>query len=173
MIEELKNPFTPDYFNIKNSVLSADFPWYFMETTVESESNEYAASPYFSHAVIKPPYNPNLFPTISSPYSDICNSFICDVCKSNNLQINSIIRINFNLTLPLSTKPSQPHYDHDFPHKNLLVYLNNSDGDTTVIVDDGELKFSPKEDSVILFEGLHYQYFPSENRRVIMITTFI
>lgn len=173
MIQELSNPLTNTYSLLKDQVLSSDFPWYFIPTTVKDENAKYASSPYFSHAVIKAPKNPNLYPTVSSACSELCNTLLQEISILNNIEINCVIRINFNLTLPLSKKHTEPHYDHNFSHKNLLVYLNSSDGDTIIYKNGNEISYSPKEDSVILFEGLHYHYLPSISRRVVMITTFV
>ena len=172
MIQELKNPITNNYLTLKNEVLSSDFSWYYIPSTVQNEKSEYACSAYFSHAVLKPPHNPNLYSTIFSPYSEYCNMVLKEIFEINQIQVNSVMRINFNLTLPLSERKTQPHYDHDFPHKNLLIYLNDCDGDT-VVCGNPDVSYSPKQDSVVLFEGLHYQYLPSDNRRVVMVVTFI
>lgn len=176
MIQQLVNPKTDEYLYLKKEILSSDFPWYYVDTTVPDENNsEFAASPYFSHAVLKSPgnpSNPNLFPIVSSGYSDICNKVLYQIFEYNKVNINSIIRINFNLTLPLSKKPTQPHYDHNFPHKNLLIYFNKCDGDTVVCGNESQT-YSPIEDNVIIFEGLHHHYLPSYSRRIVLISTFI
>ena len=61
---------------------------------------------------------------------------------------------------------SEPHVDHDFPHWNMIVYLEG-DGSTFV---EGE-EYVPKEDDIILFKGEHYMQRPSKGRRVILVST--
>lgn len=169
MIKELINPKTKNYYLLKNQIFSPNFPWHFIETTIPNESSDYAASPYFSHAIVRPPLNPNLFPSPYSSYAELCNSVLQEILEYNKLNINSILRINVNMTLPLSQKPTQPHYDHSFEHQNLLIYLNNSDGPTIV---ENE-KCYPDEDKIIIFKGLHHHYLPSIGKRIVLVTTFI
>ena len=64
---------------------------------------------------------------------------------------------------------SEPHIDHRFSHYNMLIYLNDCDGETVV----GDKIIEPEEDKVIVFEGEHYMRLPSSNRRVILIATLI
>jgi hypothetical protein len=173
MILKIKNLKSDNYLTLKDQVLSSDFPWFFMKTTLQKNNTEYKDSSYFCHAVVKPPGNPNLYSTISSPYySDLCNVVLQEIKELNQIKINSVIRVCFNMTLPIGNITSPPHYDHDFPHKNLLIYLNNSDGDT-VVCEQKEERYSPIEDDIILFEGLHHHEYPKINNRVVMVVTFI
>ena len=68
-------------------------------------------------------------------------------------------------TLPTSLR----NIRGDFPHKNMLIYLNDSDGDTVC----GNDRYSPKEDAIIEFEGEHYHYLPSKDKRVVLVVTYI
>ena len=82
--------------------------------------------------------------------------FLKEILEFNDIKIKGLYRINANLTFPTAPLlPSIPHVDHDFPHENILIYLNDTGGDTVV---DGE-HYSPHEDDVITFGGeKHYMY---------------
>ena len=64
---------------------------------------------------------------------------------------------------------SVPHEDHEYPHKNMLIYLTDAGGSTFV---EGE-EFAPEEDDVIIFEGIHWHELPKQKRRVVLVMTYI
>ena len=67
-------------------------------------------------------------------------------------------------------------YHHSFPHKNLIIYLNDPAGGDTVLVDKDYKEIDrhhPKEDDIISFEGIHYQKMPKEDRRIVLVVTYI
>ena len=73
-------------------------------------------------------------------------------------------------------KGAFPHIDHSFPHKNLIIYLNDPAGGDTVLVDKDYKEIDrhhPKEDDIISFEGIHYQKMPKEGRRIVLVVTYI
>jgi len=188
-MRELIIPKTNTYLFLKQEVLSSNFSWHYIPTPFpipdwgipDEDLKKYNCSPYFSHAVLKQPNatsgEGNLFPLVSSELIEQCNMFLTEVVKYNNLKINSLCRINFNLTLPsLNNKPDKPHHDHEFPHKNMVIYFTDFEGGETVLfneLDELKEKYSPKEDTGILFEGKHCFYYPTKGRRVVMVVTFI
>ena len=183
MIIELKNPKTEDYLTFKKEVLSNTFPWYWNENSVDvdilKEKGELKKIPFLGHSILKRPCDPGdyrIYPNPNSSFSDLSNIILNQIFYINGINFNCVLRINLNLTIPvLGIESTKPHIDHEFPHKNMLIYLNKSDGDT-ILCDDNNVKndnFTPKEDSIILFEGRHYHNLPKEGRRVVLICTFI
>ena len=68
--------------------------------------------------------------------------------------------------------------DHDFPHKQLIIYLNESDGETVILDHKDKIwkKIKPELYKAICFEGpiKHYATTPLKyNRRIICVLTFI
>ena len=165
-MKQLINPKTDNYFSLKEYILSSDLPWFYIESTTYDTDNDV---PYYSHAMVKPPGNPNLFPTQNSPYAELCGKVVSEISDTNNLNINCILRLNANLSLPLSKIPTRPHTDHPFPHKNLLIYLTDADGQTVA----GDQQHFPKEDDVITFSGMHYHYLPTSGKRIVIVATYI
>ena len=88
------------------------------------------------------------------------------------ITIKEIYRIRIGLTTTVGKEVQHlPHVDLKQPHKVLLYYVNDSDGDTflfnekvTPFVEGVEYpdsfslmdSFSPKKGSAIIFNGLHY-----------------
>jgi len=181
-MKQLTNPKTENYFALKEYILSPNLPWFYMKsTTYDTDSptdinirdyvreGDYCDVPYYSHAIVKPPGNPNLFPTLNSPYAELCGKVVSEISDVNNLNINCILRLNANLSFPSFSIPTQPHTDHPFPHNNLLIYLTDADGQTVA----GDYQHFPKEDDVIVFNGIHYHYLPTKGRRVVIVVTYI
>lgn len=175
MISEFNNPKSPEYLKFKAEVLGYHFPWSWTADSVQDENDKPHENPIpvFTHTILKRPLDPpdyNLYPKQTSNYINIANLLLQQVFLYNKINVECVFRIGVNLTTPvLRAKKTLVHVDHDFPHKNLLIYLNDSDGDTVC----GQDRFSPKEDAIIVFEGEHYHYLPSRSRRVVLICTFM
>lgn len=183
MIKKINNPKTKEYLLMKQEIFTPNFSWYWNSESVpkdpKNNSLEHISIPFLSHGIIVRPKDDSeysIFPKINSQYSDIFNVILDQIFDCNQIDFNCVLRINVNLTIPLvGVEKTRSHVDHNFPHKNLLIYLNNSDGDT-ILCDDEEKVLdtsSPIEDKVILFEGKHYHYLPSKGRRIVIVCTFI
>ncbi len=86
------------------------------------------------------------------------------------MKFDLFFRLSCNLVFPTKeVRKTTEHVDHEFFHKNILIYLSESDGDTMV---DGEI-FSPQEDCGIIFTGKHCHYTPTNKDRIVLVGTFI
>ena len=103
---------------------------------------------------------------VNKMYCEIFNDNM-DVMKSFNMMcrcaVNAVQQYEKEDTITL------PHTDHDFPHKNMLIYLTDAGGSTFV---EGE-EFAPEEDDVIIFQGEHWHELPKQKRRVVLVMTYI
>jgi len=178
-IHKLINPKTELYLKFKEFVLSNQFVWYWMlRSTPESHDKEgHYATPFLSHNLLKTPGSHTKNIRISesnSPHLEFAAKLFLEVLEHNDIKINAFLRINANCVLPLNEVTNTiPHMDHPFPHKNILAYLTDAGGKIIV----GEDSHDPKEDDVILFEGLeHYHQIPKASetcvRRVALVATF-
>ena len=91
----------------------------------------------------------------------------------NNMEISCLYRANANLLPPpssfLKSKRTMEHVDHNFPHKNLLIYLTNAGGRTIV----GNEAHDPKEDDIVMFPGfMHCVETSHTKNRVVLVATF-
>ena len=104
---------------------------------------------------------------------EILNSF----CNKNNIIISRIFRCAINITFNNGKVYKCPvHTDHEFNHKQLLIYLNdNHYGDTVILKDNKPLHIvNPKKFKGILFDSLpHYHYFPIAGIRIVIVYTFL
>jgi hypothetical protein len=173
LIKELKNPLTEEYLSLKQTIFSNEFPWYAGNTT---DGLGAFATFFYSHTIL---LRPTISWPVSRPISDhvvVTTKILKEILNYNDIEINYFIRININDTFNSGGGLAcDPHVDHDFPHKNLLIYLNNSSGPTVVIDPrtNQEEYFHPQEDVIITFEGKHCHYQPDiGKRRTVLIATY-
>lgn len=104
----------------------------------------------------------------SHPLLPIAHNLVNKFCEKHGFRLLDFFRTRVNLT-PLSkdSRPLIPHVDlrNKYKHYILLIFLNDSDGDTIMYDlkvdgnahDQNELKelkrFSPKAGSAVLFDG--------------------
>ena len=169
MIKVLKNPKTDKFYELKNLILSPNFPWYYQYSTGEEEEVEgHMHMEGYGHAFFVRPET-HKFTKIDSSYSTACRDVLVEIIDNNNLFDNYFFLraaancIHSNQGIQLSI----PHVDHNFPHYNLIVYLTDTGGETFV---ENEVH-DPKEDDVILFTGQHYLKRPIKDRRILLVAT--
>ena len=168
MIQKLDNPLTSDYIDLKNFILSIDFPWFRLPNTTLNIKDDGIS--FFTHTFLERPESNIGYSRANSPYIDGCLKVLHQIVSYNDVEFNYFIRASVNLVSPCSiVKRTVEHCDHQFPHKNILIYLSETDGDTVV---DGE-NFSPQEDCGIIFTGKHYHYTPTDKDRIVLVGTFI
>lgn len=174
----LENPKTELYLDLKGYILSSEFPWYWCsESTYGNHKKHlYKNVPFYSHTFIaRPEHSKIKIPKISSPVAEKVCGVLVQILNHNNVGINSFLRINANCLHPQNGEfKTVPHFDHEYNHKNMIVYLTQSGGSIVVNVgSDKEELFEPKEDDVIFFGGVsHYVITPKEERRIALVATF-
>ena len=113
-------------------------------------------------------------------------SFLCAYYRSlyekHKLKYKEILRASINLVYPQKVTESAPHVDHNFPHNQIICYLNESDGDTVILKKQikgkhfgyKELKRVSPEPYKILYFGrlVHYVVHPTSGRRIVLVMTF-
>ena len=176
MISRLSNPKTNNYKQLKETVLSFNFPWHWIQTSVQNPISDdtYENFGYYSHCFLGAPGGHGgktyySFPS-SSFLTQVQDVFV-EILKYNNIRPEVIFRLHANCVHPTKTgKPGFPHTDHNFTHTNALIYLTDTySGDTVV----GGESYSGKEDEVIIFDGEHYHLPPTEGRRIVLVGTFL
>ena len=178
MLVNLKNPKTDSYQELKNIVLGTTFPWFFEQYSTHGEEMGYNNSPFLSHVVLRRPLGDLKYPRVRSPeYVDLFEKVLSEIWDYNDININSIQRINLNITLPSSDKRSTvPHTDHEFKHQNTLIYLTDAGGKTFINAFPGQEDevADPKEDDAVVFDGeVHCYMLPEKSRRIVLVATHI
>ena len=180
----LEVPKTEEYQHLKHIILSSEVDWTYQETPHgplhqwhSDDIINYNGDPFLSHMVVRASEkNLYLYSTLESDYAELCNDVIVNTARHNKININQVLRVNFNMTFPSKkNRPDKPHIDHDFPHSNLLFYFTENGGKTVVQEESGDVEYTPVEDTAVVFDGLckHYQWYPDTGRRVVMVATFI
>ena len=171
MIKLLKNERTENYQKLKKKVLSDTFFWHWGQSTDPSQppTEGHIHMPYFRHSFLTRP-EPMGFTFVESEFTPLNIEVLKEIVEYNQLfdpQQYFFLRSSANCNYPEGgIQLSEPHVDHDFPHWNMIVYL---EGDGSTFVEDEE--YAPKEDDIILFTGEHYMQRPSKGRRVILVST--
>ena len=159
MIKVLENPLTSNYLELKNFVLSSEFPWLYSHST---------KMPFYSHVFLDRPENVK-FSNPQSEFLGLNLKVLDEIIQHNNLfDRYFFLRSNANCVHADSGEQfSEPHIDHTFPHFNFIVYLTNSGGNTIVEEDTHE----PIEDQPIIFTGWHHMQLPKKERRIVLVAT--
>ena len=180
MFTKLETPDTPEYSDFKKLVMSANFGWsYNSMATGYSKyvaGNGYSDLAFYSHSFLHGPSpSHGLYSKVNSEHIDLAEIFLDQIFSLNNLKVEVVYRINANAVHPVESNIlTVPHNDHEFPHKNMLIYLTNTGGDT-IVFDEGGKKhhFTPVEDDIVVFEGLHCMVPPKKGRRVVIVVTYL
>tara|TARA_B100000965_G_scaffold290747_1_gene248553 strand:- start:98 stop:664 length:567 start_codon:yes stop_codon:yes gene_type:complete len=186
-IRKLKNPNTPLYNDLKKIILGNNFAWNYMKSNTwfdinashkliydPENDNTFQKSSMHHHSFLLRSDLNNLYAKVNSPYMEDVNRMYCEIFNANRdvmKSFNMMCRCAANETQPYNGPDgkTRAHVDHDFPHKNMLIYLTNAGGNT--FVEDEE--FAPEEDDVIIFEGLHWHQLPKHKRRIVLVMTYI
>ena len=175
LITKLDNPKTTAYLNLKKYVLSVRIPWFYREDSipydVDNADGKYFNTPIYGHTFLARPsaFN-NKIARENSSELPLASQVFLEIFEHNNININYFLRINANSVHPQQkVLETFPHVDHFFEHKNILIYLTDSGGETIV----GDESYDPKEDDIIIFGGEeHHHKTPKKNRRVVLVATF-
>lgn len=174
----LETTLTPDlkqdlFFDF---VFSNTFPWYW-DGTVYHPENKHTALTHCTRR--RAPNNAEEQGIKNSNYCDYVEGIFKQVCAQVDVYPKTIYRSSFNLTTYAPEKYSIPHVDHQFPHNNFILYLNEFTGAPTYVFDDDGktliYESKPEKNKAIIFPGnLHAQGFCAQyERRIILVVTFI
>lgn len=133
----LKNILSAEKFtNLYNLVSGVNFPWYYQP--------DIAFLGFDDHKT-----DPNVYPSFGFTHIvwDADNGKVSDVLQFvapivenfqslSNVKINNFLRIKINLQIPIkgytADKYNGAHIDRFDPHKTIIFYLNDSDGDSVI-----------------------------------------
>ena len=159
---------------IDKTILSNKFPYFLNTHAVRGDNNS-----FFCHTVIKRPeerkkdeslYNSNF----ADEFLEIFKSFIIN----NKINCEELLRCSVNLTYQTLNKKCPVHTDHQYPHKQLLIYLNNckdKEAKTVLLNNVGKIihKITPEQYKGVCFDSCpHYMIFPKQDIRAVLVYTF-
>ena len=125
-----------DFLNIKNTLESSDFPWYYQKNINDSHL-EKDLDCYFTHYLFNQKNGKSSFYHIVKPIL-------------NKLNVKALIRIKCNI-YPRTEKLEihKPHFDYTYKHKGAIFYVNTNDGKTIL---DKNKQIGSVENRLLLFE---------------------
>lgn len=134
---------------LKQRIEDLNFPWYYLPNSAYDDKSTHL-NYSFSHTVLSNN-------EILSQWFDVTNTSALVI--KDAFQLNSqykITRLRWGMTTSLnSPHKHNPHIDQDSPHKTILFYLQDSDGDTYFYNEKKEItdSITPKINRAVLFDG--------------------
>lgn len=163
---------------IEHGIFHANFPFYWNGNQCWNEDGSPDDTGFLCHNVVQRvearSKDEPFFNSSSGEYFvDILNSF----CKKNKIKYNKIFRIAVNLTFNVGATKSLIHNDHEFFHRQLLVYLTDNKNAPTVLLSKDKKKIikkvNPKRYRGFMFDDCpHYMHMPKKGKRVVIVFTF-
>ena len=173
---------------VETQINKSLFPFYYQPYVTEEQAlesflkngNDYKVEPALAHTLLVrkehrgPMDGPN-----SSSY-DIFNDMLMTFCEKNSIEYKETLRAAVNLTFPNGIEKCDVHQDHNYPHKQLLIYLNEvRDKNSKTVILDTDNKTILKEIVPEKYKGVcfssmpHFHYFPKIGCRMVCVFTFI
>lgn len=176
MIQQLTNPNTQSYQELQNILFDSSMMWSYHDPMSFPGDDREKELPYYSHMIMKRPVSGAAYSSITSHLFELSYKVIEEILQANNVQLNTIYRINLNATVDGEMKQSSWHTDLSFPHKNLLVYMSKFEGGATMVRHNNDTKsFEPKPNDAIVFDGNleHCHLTPSSGRRITLVVNYL
>ena len=159
---------------IDEIILSDEFPYFLNTNAVRGDNNS-----FLSHTIIKRPEERKKDEPLYNSYFanksiEIFKSFIV----KNKINCEELLRCAVNLTYKTHDKKCPVHTDHGYPHRQLLIYLNDckdKEAKTVLLDNTGKIlhKIAPEQYKGVCFNSCpHYMIFPKKDIRVVLVYTF-
>ena len=156
-------------------LLNDNFPFYFYSSSIKDGKSD----AFLSHVILRRPEERDWKDQWNSSYKETLIFIFSEFCKKHKIVNPDMLRCSVNFTYPNGHTKMETHEDHPYPHKQLIVYLNNplDKKSCTVLMDKKEKKITnkiePKQWRGVCFDSVpHYQFYPTKGHRIIIIYTF-
>ena len=189
----LLNPKTDEYYQLKKLILGKTFNWQYRPASTYGdmglfEKQTYKNVPFYSHCFLARPWDKRFAPSeeyenetryprvIDSDLMPLVSTVIEQIFQHNVLEIVTLLRVNANQVEPQrEIAQTFPHVDHQFDHRNMLIYFTDAGGETILYDEDKQPHIhDPKEDDIVAFGGsTHHHVTPKDDRRVVLVLTYI
>jgi hypothetical protein len=140
---------------ILNYILGDNMTWYLQK------KKDPIMTPFFYHSLMtRSLSNYPQVGTIKSELFEPCKEIFLEVCDQANIATTEIYRASLNTTFYHPEQHTGIHVDHEFFHKNFVMYLNDATGSTYVFDDEKNVlsASTPKKNRAVFFDGnLHAQ----------------
>jgi len=169
MIEVIDNALDEPIFKSITDIVISDkgnFPWYLVKDIYDINKFPNGIQTYqLTHHLFSniKEYNGGYSLEDKSPHTRFIHKLIIPVLKKNKIY-GDIVKSKFNLLFPHpkiknNLDHNVTHIDLGEPHYSILLYLNDSDGDTVFFKDKGNIelkRITPKSNRMIISNGLYH-----------------
>jgi len=169
-VKTYKNVFNQEQKEFLDSIFKHEaFPFYLSANAVTiKEDNSF----HFIHHAIRRD-KPNIDNSGLAPPLRLLLSQIASKIK---IKYTKIFRCAVNITFYNGYTDRCPiHEDHNFDHKQILIYLNDADGDTVLLNKKGNKeikKITPEAYKILVMDRRdHYHFFPTKGIRKVLVYT--
>ena len=117
-------------------------------------------------------------PAWNSPYHIQFIDMVNEFCEKQKIKIKKFYRMSVNCTYNNGHEATDIHTDHDFPHHQIIIYLNDAEdknAETVILNNKNKVikRIKPIQYQGICFKCLpHYLKFPKFGQRVVLVATF-
>lgn len=158
---------------INEKILGNEFP-YFKNPTLATASDK---SVFLTHVLLIRPEKRPTKEHINSIYYLDCLEIVKSFFKKFKIKHKEILRLCVNYTYNNGSNKCLVHQDHEFPHKQLIIYLNETDPSSkTIILDKNNKvlkKITPEKNKGVCFDNKpHYHFYPKQGERIVLVATF-
>ena len=158
---------------INNIILSNYFPFY--RNFTKTLPTDYTT--FLSHSLLVRPEDRLDKNHISSNYYYECLKIIMSFLNKFKIKHKEILRMSINYTYNNGEEKCLIHQDHPYPHKQILIYLNNADpcSKTIILNKNNEIlkEIIPQKNKGVCFDNKpHYHFYPKKGERIVLVTTF-
>ena len=148
-----KNILSPNVLNnISERIMGDNFPWFFSKSTTfktDKEEDYKINYSWFHTLFFDGKINSDFYNVFYYPIMTILENFKQDMDDLIRIRIGLITSVNKPVINP-------PHIDSNDPHKVILFYLNDSDGDTIFYKNDRKTqikRITPVSNTAVFFNG--------------------
>ena len=173
--KEFKNNLHPNYLELKERILHPETMW------TRNASDPVGMQPsdrvWYCHNIISRAITGMNYARPTSSLAQLASEALAQILHDNREGFEIFHRVAVNI-MPRQATPfaPRPHEDHSFPYRHMLIYLNDSDGDTVMFNGKGKVidRSSPKEDKIIHFgKCWHNGYYPLHHaERIVLVATY-
>ena len=158
---------------INEILLSNSFPFYRNFTLTSPEDKNI----FLCHVLLVRPEERIYKDHINSLYFSETLKIILSFFNKFKIKHKEILRMSINYTYNNGVDKCPVHQDHEYPHKQIIIYLNDADSSSkTVILDKNDKilkEIIPQKNKGICFDNKpHYHFYPKKGERIILIATF-
>ena len=162
---------------IEGTVLEPHFPFFFNYTKPHTKELKYLFLTHIVQNRVEDFPIDKLLNTNEHVYKNTLD-ILLNFLKSVKEKHNFFTRISYNLTFNNGFDKSQTHRDHYYSHKQIIIYLNDSEKTTTTCMLNKKGKVIkevvPEKFTGICFDDVdHYHFFPKKGPRLILVATYI